>query len=88
MSWMYDVDFELLNDENLEKVICIGRDKQNIATRLKYANIDKKKIITFNEIEDATNYIKKNTKSNIYAILNFDYVHPFNNSIRGEQNEQ
>ena len=88
MSWMYDVDFELLNDENLEKVICIGRDKQNIATRLKYANIDKKKIITFNEIEDATNYIKKNTKSNIYAILNFDYVHPFNNSIRGDQNEQ
>ena len=32
--------------------------------------------------------IKKNTKSNIYAILNFDYVHPFNNSIRGDQNEQ
>ena len=88
MSWMYDVDFELLNDENTEKIICIGRDKYNIATRLKYANIDKKKIITFDEIKEATNYIKKNTKSNIYAILNFDYVYPFNNSIRGDQNEQ
>ena len=88
MSWMYDIDFELLNDENTEKIICIGRDKYNIATRLKYANIDKKKIITFDEIKEATNYIKKNTKSNIYAILNFDYVYPFNNSIRGDQNEQ
>lgn len=88
MSWMYDIDFELLNDENTEKIICIGRDKYNIATRLKYANIDKKKIITFDEIKQATNYIKKNTKSNIYAILNFDYVYPFNNSIRGDQNEQ
>ena len=88
MSWMYDIDFELLNDENIEKIICIGRDKYNIATRLKYANIDKKKIITFDEIKEATNYIKKNTKSNIYAILNFDYVYPFNNSIRGDQNEQ
>lgn len=87
MSWMYDIDFELLNDENTEKIICIGRDKYNIATRLKYANIDKKKIITFDEIKEATNYIKKNTKSNIYAILNFDYVYPFNNSIRGDQNE-
>ena len=77
LSWLYDIDFELLKEEEIEKIICVGVNRYDIATRLKYANLEKKIVICTNLIE-ATSYIKDKTKGNIYAVVNFDYVKPFN----------
>ena len=44
------------------------------------SGIDKKKIITSNTINIKNEL--KNTKGNIYAILNFDYVKPFKELIK------
>ena len=38
LSWLYDIKFELLNDEYTDKVICVGRDKYQIAERLINSN--------------------------------------------------
>lgn len=84
LSWLYDINFELLQKHNIEKIVCVGMQRYDIATRIKLANINHKKIVCFEKLEDATNYLKNNTKSNIYAILNFDYVEPFNNYMKGE----
>ena len=78
ISWLYDIDFEILNKHEIDKIICVGENCYDIATRIELANINKSKIITFQNLEDATKYIKKKTKGNIYGILNFDYVKPFN----------
>ena len=78
LSWLYDIDFELLNNDSIDKVVCVGIHRYDIATRMKYAGIDEKKILIFDNLEKATETIKKKTKGNIYAILNFDYVKPFN----------
>lgn len=77
LSWLYDIDFELLKSDEIEKIICVGLNRYDIATRLKYAGHEKKIVVCTNLVE-ATNYIKDKTKSNIYAIVNFDYVKPFN----------
>lgn len=77
LSWLYDIDFELLKEEEIEKIICVGINRYDIATRLKYANLEKKLVICTNLVE-ATSYIKDKTKGNIYAVVNFDYVKPFN----------
>lgn len=85
LSWLYDISFELLQKHNIEKVVCVGVQQYDIAVRIKLANINSKKIICFKDLEDATNYLKQSTKHNIYAILNFDYVEPFNNCMKGEK---
>ena len=78
MSWLYDIEFELLNTKYTDKVICVGRDKYSIATRMKYAGFSDDKIRVYDTLEDAEKMIKDKSKGDIFAILNFDYVRPFN----------
>lgn len=77
LSWLYDIDFEILKNDEIEKIICVGNNRYDIATRIKYAGYENKIVVCTNLIE-ATNYIKDKTKGNIYAVVNFDYVKPFN----------
>ena len=80
LSWLYDIDFELL--ENIDKIICAGPYKYDIATRIKLAGIDEKKIIMIDDLNNINNVLAK-TKGNVYGILNFDYIKPFKDSIKG-----
>lgn len=82
LSWLYDIDFELLNKLNVHKFVCVGIHRYDIATRLKYAGIDEKTITVFDSLSDSVTYIKQKTKGNIYAILNFDYVEPFKQAMK------
>ncbi len=81
LSWLYDVDFELFARHDIDTVICIGLHRYDIATRMKYAGIDEKKIKTFESLEGVTACLEK-TKGDIFAILNFDLVLPFQESLK------
>ncbi len=72
ISWLWDVEFELLNNSNIDKIFCVGRFKYDVANRLVYANIDPQKIILIDEINDIINIITKETKYNIYTMVCFD----------------
>ncbi len=87
LSWLYDINFEMLNKHKIEKIVCIGPEQYDIAVRLKLASIDTKKIKCFKEINEATDYLKKHTIENIYAVLNFDLIEPFTNGIKEETND-
>lgn len=82
LSWLYDINFELLSKHKIEKIVCIGPEQYDIAVRLKLAGIDTKKIVCFKNVEDAAYFLKKKTKENIYAILNFDLIDPFTNNMK------
>ena len=84
LSWLYDIDFEILAKHDIDKVVCVGVQKYDIATRIKYADISQSKIVVFDNLEEAMPYIKTKTKGEIYAILNFDYVLPFKKLINGD----
>lgn len=77
ISWLYDIDFEILKSDLVEKIVCVGINRYDIATRIKYAGLENK-VVVFSNLIEATNYIKDKTKEDIYAIVNFDYVKPFN----------
>ena len=77
LSWLYDIEFELLKKQKIDKIIVAGPQKCDIAVRLKYAGIDEKKIIIRENLYTAKKDIK-NSKGDIYAILNFDYLNDFN----------
>ena len=83
LSWLYDIDFELLNNKTVKKIICVGDNCYDIATRIKYAGINEKNIYTFDNLELSMKEINKG-KDDIVAIVNFDYVQPFNDIIKGD----
>lgn len=82
MSWLYDIEFELLNDEYTDKVICVGRDKYDIAARIKLAGFKHNQIMIYDNLEEAKSMIKYKSTGDVFAILNFDYVEPFNKIMR------
>lgn len=72
ISWLWDVEFELLNNSNIDKIFCIGRFKYDVANRLVYANINPEKIVLIDNISDILERIMKETKYNIYTMVCFD----------------
>ena len=84
MSWLYDIEFELLNDKYTDKVICVGRDRYDIATRMKYTGFKKSQIKIYENLNEAEDMIKNKSNGSIFAIVNFDYVNPFNELMKEE----
>ena len=81
LSWLYDINFELLNDDNLKNVVCAGPYRYDFATRIMLAGIPKDKIIILENLDHAGKVFDEQTHGNVYGILNFDYIEPFINSV-------
>lgn len=77
LSWIYDINFELLNDESIKKIICIGPFANDIALRLKYADIESKKVIIDKNSNNLINIIKEKAKGKVYCVLYFDIFYKF-----------
>lgn len=82
ISWMYDVNFELLRESNIEKIICTGKFATNIATRLKYADIDMGKIEIIPDSTKIIEIIKEKTIGKIYLVFPFDMEEYFRELIK------
>ena len=87
LSWLYDIDFEILNKHEIDRIICIGINRYDLATRLKYSGIDPKKIFVYENLEKARGAITKRTKGDIYAIINFNYMNDFNKMLREDDDK-
>lgn len=72
ISWLYDVKFELLNDDNIDKIFIIGRFRYDVLTRLKYANIPDEKIVVVDKINDIIDKVRNESVGNIYTMVCFD----------------
>ncbi len=66
VSWLYDIDFELLTD--VDKFICVGPWKNDIATRISLF-LPEEKIITIDNYNSIDQLLKA-TEGSIYAVLN------------------
>ena len=86
LSWLWDVEFELLNDESIEKVILIGRFKWDVRVRLLYAKIREDKIIMLDDLNDLTHVLKSETKGDIYTMVCFDMTEILLNKFKEDKN--
>lgn len=84
ISWLYDIEFELLNNEYLNKIYAVGIDALNIKKRLILAGIDEEKIITVDTMLGCKQEILEDDVKFIYGILNFDYIEPFKETFKEE----
>ena len=87
LSWLYDVKFELLNDDNIDKIFVIGRFRYDVLTRLNYANIDPNKLILIDNINTLIDRIKKESIGNIYTMVCFDMTDIIRKKIMEDKHE-
>ena len=87
LSWLWDVDFELLNDNNIDKILVIGKFRYDVATRLEYANIDKNKIILVDDLSNLIKLVKEQSVGDIYTMVCFDMTSKIKELIAGDNNE-
>jgi hypothetical protein len=86
LSWLWDVNFELLEDDNIDKIFVIGRFKYDIMTRLDFTNIDKDKIVLVEDLNDLINLVKTKSNGDIYTMVCFDMTANILKLIEGEDN--
>ena len=72
LSWLYDVEFELLQDKQITSVILIGRFKWDVRVRLEYANIDPSKILLIDDMDELVPTLLEHTQGDLYTMVCFD----------------
>ena len=71
ISWIYDIDFEVLDQSKIDKIFCIGRFRYDVYARLILANIDVNKLVLIDNIKDIPKLLKI-SKGKIFTMVCFD----------------
>ena len=69
ISWLYDVDFEILKTHDINKIIIFGPHNKDIEKRLLLAGFEKSKIILLKTIPEILDYIVKNPTNDYFNIV-------------------
>ena len=87
LSWLYDVNFELLNDDTIDKIFCIGRFRYDVKTRLEYARIDKNKLVLVDDLNNLLNLVETKSTGDIYTMVCFDMTAIIKKMIEEQEND-
>ena len=87
ISWIWDIDFELLADRQIVNIVLIGKFAYDLLTRMEYAGISKNKLIIVEDLTNLSNILKKKTKGNIYSMVCFDKEIELKKIIKEESND-
>ena len=87
ISWIWDIDFEELNDNSIKNIILIGKFCNDMRLRMEYAKINKNKLILVEDISNLAEVIKKKTTGNIYSMVCFDKEIELKRIIKEENND-
>lgn len=68
ISWIYDTDFEYLNDDNINQIIVAGTRYLDVILRLKLANISSDKIVGVEDYNKVPSNIYYNDFDKIYIL--------------------
>lgn len=71
VSWLWDIDFEALHNENVREIVLAGTYCNDLAVRFSYTNIPPEKLHIFSDIEDAYHYLDNGRSEHIYTITCF-----------------
>ena len=86
LSWLWDVNFELLDNSSIDKVVCVGPYADALASRIYHAGIDADKIILEFVPENTLKTVKEKTKGTVYATVYFDMAKEMTRLVESEAN--
>lgn len=88
LSWLWDVEFELLNDKNIDKIYIIGRFRYDIMTRFEFTDIDPKKLVLIDDLSTLIKKVKKDSIGDIYTMVCFDMTANILKLIEDDEHEE
>ncbi len=71
VSWLYDIDFHILDTENVKNIILSGAYANDLAARFSYTDIDSSKIKVTESIAEGVELLNSDSKEKIYVITCF-----------------
>ena len=71
ISWLWDIDFELLNAPCVEKIYLLGAHCEDLKTRFSFTEIPAEKLYTNPDIEAAIDEIKAENREKLYTVTCF-----------------
>jgi len=83
VSWLWDIDFELLKNDNIHEIVLTGTYCNDLAVRFSYTDIPWEKIHIFKEIDDAYRYLDSDREEHIYTITCFSDKGKFLSLVKG-----
>lgn len=84
LSWLWDVEFEVLNETEIDKIFCVGKFRYDVANRLKYAGINDNKLIIIEDMKTLLSDLNNKSKGDIYAIIYFEIASIIEKLIKEE----
>lgn len=70
-SWLWDIDFELLKDECVKRIVLAGKYVHDLKSRFEYTDIDSEKIVSYINLDDMMRDVKTNSIGKIYVVTCF-----------------
>ena len=70
-SWIWDIDFEILDADCVKNIILAGKYVHDLSIRFDYTNIDKSKIIKEQDLDEMMKKVKESKNENIYVVTCF-----------------
>jgi len=75
LSWMYDIDFNKLDNKQIDKIYCIGRFRYDIAACLLHKGVSNNKIVIVDDYKKVlSNKVYNHSKGNIYVVVFLDMM--------------
>jgi len=70
-SWFWDIDFDLLADDNVKSIALVGRYTYELAMRFVISAVDQSKISYITDLGDLRGFIDRAAVGSIYAVTCF-----------------
>ncbi|MPN64868.1 hypothetical protein SDC9_212646 [bioreactor metagenome] len=67
-SWLWDIDFDQLNSEHVQKVLLCGQYASDLAVRFSFTDVPQEKIELHPDITEACNSLKAGGAEDVYVL--------------------
>ena len=84
VSWLWDIDFDMLNSPNIGEIVLAGKYVNDLGMRFSFTDIPGDKIQLFEDINEAVDYLDNGSTRYIYAITCFSDKGKFLAKVKGE----
>ena len=81
-SWLWDIDFEKINNECVKKVILGGKYVHDLVARFNYSDIDMNKVIVAKDLDQMMQDVKDKAIGDVYVITCFSDRMKFMNRLK------
>lgn len=89
ISWLWDVDFELLGQEThrIQRIVCTGIRAEDMAVRLKYAGVPVDKLQIEHDLENALEQVQMNRTSReaVFILPTYTLLFPIREILEQKQ---